>query len=452
MTDFQQQAVQLASQQQGSPDWLDTLRFEGTEQWLQAKWPSRRTELWKYTPLQALQRHDFSKWGDMAVETAVSVTNPVGAGLPAHMVIESAKSVPLLEVDAIRLVFVNGLFTPELSTELGGDTTSNVVRFTKASSDQRAIIAKHLGKVVNTKRHLFASLSNAWVQDGVLFHLPRNTVFEKPLYLVHISTPGAEPAVVNHRVLVVLEDNTQAEIIEHFVSDAGAQNSFVNSLTEITIGANAGLEHYRINLEQEQQIHIGGVHIDLWRDARYSGFTLADGSQLKRIDYQINHRGAGADAKLNGVYLPRNQQLVDYHTNVEHWVPRCTTSEIFRGVISDSARAVFNGRILIHPDAQKTLAEMSNRNLLTSDKAEVDTKPELEIYADDVKCAHGATVSQLDQTAMYYLQSRGLSTTQARTMLSFGFINELLQDLPQAAVREYLISHVTTLFGIEPLE
>lgn len=436
MTDFQQQALQLASQQQGTPDWLDTLRFEGAEQWLQAEWPGRRTELWKYTPLQALQRQKFSHCSDMTTVTAA----------------DSATRVPLLAIDALRLVFVNGVFAPELSNESDNDISADVIRFRQASADQRAIIAKHLGKVVNTQRHLFASLSNAWVEDGILIHVPRNTVFDKPVYIVHVSTPGAEPAIANQRVLVVLEDNSQAEVIEHFVSDAGVQNSFVNALTEISIGANAGLQHYRINLEQEQQIHIGGIHVDLWRDARYSGFTLADGSQLKRIDFQINHRGAGASVKLNGVYLPRNQQLVDYHTNVEHWAPHCTTSEVFRGIIGDSARAVFNGRILIHPDAQKTLAEMSNRNLLTSDKAEVDTKPELEIYADDVKCAHGATVSQLDQTAMYYLQSRGLSKIQARTMLSFGFVNELLQELPQVAVRDYLISHVTTLLGIETLE
>jgi Fe-S cluster assembly protein SufD len=172
---------------------------------------------------------------------------------------------------------------------------------------------------------------------------------------------------------------------------------------------------------------------------------------LKRIDYQINHRGEGADLQLNGVYLPRNSQLVDYHTNIEHWVPRCTSNEVFRGIIGDSARAVFNGRILIHPDAQKTLAQMSNRNLLTSDKAEVDTKPELEIYADDVKCAHGATITELDATAMFYLRSRGLTETQARTLLSFAFINELLLEIDQEDVKNYLVAHVTQQLGVESL-
>lgn len=425
MSDFQQQALHLASRQD-SPAWLSSLRFEGAEQWLQAPWPTRRTELWKYTPLLSLQRQSYGRWGNPSLN--------------------SATALPLLELDAERLVFVNGVFASELSS-LPSGANSSAVRFSEADAQQQAIIEKHLGKVASTERHLFASLSNAWLEDGVLLHVPRGQRMAGPLYIVHVSTAESEPVTVNQRLLVVVEENAHAEFIEHFVSDEGSQNSFVNSLTEIHIDANASVQHYRINLEQEEQIHIGGVHVDLWRDARYSGFTVAEGSVLKRIDYQINHRGQGADARLNGVYLPRNNQLIDYHTNVEHTVPHCTTSEVFRGIISDSARAVFNGRIHIHPDAQKTLAEMSNRNLLTSDKAEVDTKPELEIYADDVKCAHGATISQLDMTAMYYLQSRGLSENQARTMLSMGFINELLRELPLEALRTHLQQHLQAYFA-----
>ncbi|MCP5358305.1 MAG: Fe-S cluster assembly protein SufD [Pseudomonadales bacterium] len=422
--DFQQRALQLAGEQT-SAAWLDALRYEGTEQWLAAAWPGRRTELWKYTPLNSLQRGDFRRWG---------------AGQSCDLADDA-----LLTLDAIRLVFVNGEFDAEASD----CQAAEVVRFSQANTEQRQVIATHLGKIVDTKRHLFASLSNAWVNDGVLVHVPRNAALKKPVYLVHVSTPGAEAATVNQRTLIVLEDSATAEVIEHFISDEQAQNGFVNSLTEISIGANAALTHYRMNLEEEHLLHIGGVHVVLQRDARYHGFTLAEGSTLKRLDYQIYHRGQGAHADLNGVYLPRNNQLLDYHTNVEHEVPHCTTSEVFRGIIADSARAVFNGRIHIHPDAQKTLAELSNKNLLTSDKAEVDTKPELEIYADDVRCAHGATVAQLDQTAMFYLRSRGLSETQASTMLSFGFVNELLQELPREEVREHLHARLHTLFAKE---
>lgn len=420
-TGFQQQALSLATQQE-PPQWLSQLRFAGAEQWLQASWPGRRTELWKYTPLQSLQKGEF-----------VHARGSLHA-LPDAM---------LLDIDAIRVVFVNGVFDAASST-LGQES---VVQFSLAGPQQRAVIEQHLGSIANTSRHLFASLSNALVNDGVLVHVPRGASLHKPVYIVHVSVPEEDALIVNQRLLVVVEENAQLELIEHFASDAQEQNSFVNSLTEIHCAANAAVQHYRINLEQQQLIHIGGVHVDLWRDARYAGFTLAEGSQLKRLDYQITHQGAGAQANLNGVYLPRHSQLLDYHTNVEHKAPHCTTSEVFRGIVADDARAVFNGRIHIHPHAQKTLAELNNRTLLTSDRAEIDTKPELEIYADDVKCAHGATVSQIDPTAQFYLQSRGLSYEQARTMLSFGFINELLQDIAQPAVRDYLHSHLNRVFA-----
>jgi Fe-S cluster assembly protein SufD len=418
---FQQQVLQLA-QGQDVPDWLNSLRLAGAREWREAAWPGRRTELWKYTPLAALRKHRFQQ---------ACGTLPVWP-----------RDLPL-QVDAIRLVFVNGVFDAAASSP----AHSAVVRFSAADAEQQALIARHLGHVATTTRHLFASLSNALVADGVLVHVAKDQALDKPVHIVHVAVPQAEPVVVNPRVLVVLESHSQMELIEQFVSDSQVQNSFVNSLTEIHCGAGAQLRHYRVNLEQEQLLHVGGVHVDLWRDAHYRGFTLAEGSVLKRIDYQINHQAAGASAVLDGIYLPRNQQLLDYHTNVEHKAPHCTTSETFRGIVADEARAVFNGRIHIHPQAQKTLAELNNRTLLTSDRAEIDTKPELEIYADDVKCAHGATVSQLDTTAQFYLRSRGLSETQARSMLSFGFINELLQGIEQPAVREHLHAHLQRLFA-----
>jgi Fe-S cluster assembly protein SufD len=349
----------------------------------------------------------------------------------------------LFRSDATRLVFVNGVFDAGASTP----GQSSVVLFSAANAEQQSLIASYLGKIATTPRHLFATLSNALAGEGVLVHVPRGALLDKPVYIVHVSVPDAEAALVSPRLLVVVEDNAQLELIEHFASDTQTQNGFVNSLTEIHCGANAQVQHYRVNLEQEHMLHIGGVHVDLWRDARYQGFTLTEGSTLKRLDYQITHQGAGASAVLDGVYLPRHNQLLDYHTNVEHKAPHCTTAEVFRGIVADDARAVFNGRIHIHPHAQKTLAELNNRTLLTSDRAEIDTKPELEIYADDVKCAHGATVSQIDADALFYLRSRGLTLEQARSMLSFGFINELLQGIAQPAVRDYLHEHLQRVFA-----
>lgn len=420
MSDFQQQAIDFAAVQQ-SPAWLADLRHQAAAQWLDQAWPTRKTEDWQYTSLLPLQKAGLSGW-------------PVS---------RQPKNIDFIDMDAIRLVFVDGVFTSELSDVL----PSSIVRFREANTEQQALISRYLGKIVDTGRHVFSSLANAWVDDGVLIALSASAQLEKPVYIVHVSTAGETAEVANQRVLVVAETGSALTLIEHFVSTDDQQNAFVNSLTELHIGDNAAVEHYRINLEQEGLIHIGGVHMDLYRNARFRGFTIAQGSRLKRIDYQINHRGEGAELDLQGIYLPRNNQLVDYHTSVRHMVPHCTSNEVFRGIIADSSRAVFNGRIYIHPHAQKTLAELSNKNLLTSAKAEVDTKPELEIYADDVKCAHGATVSQLNATALYYLQSRGVSRQEAEVMLSFGFINELLEQIQASAVQDYLIPRIARLFG-----
>jgi Fe-S cluster assembly protein SufD len=422
MSDFQQQALQLAAQQQ-SPAWLGALRTQAANDFQQVTWPTRKTEHWKNTSLASLQKNSPQIWAAKATSLNVAAE--------------------FVAVDAIRLVFVNGVFDAASSSDLN----SEVVRFSQANDAQQQLIAQHLGKVVEGPQHLFATLNNAWLDDGVLVHVPHNQSLAKPIYVVQVSTPEAQTVSVNQRLLVVLEDSAQAEIIEHYISTSDVQNSFVNSLTEIVVGDNAQLQHYRLNLEEENIQHIGAVHVNLLRNARMRGFTLALGSKLKRIDYQINHRGQGAELNLQGVYLPRNNQMVDYHSNVQHWVPHCTTSEVFRGIIADSAQAIFNGRIYIHKDAQKTLAELSNKNLLTSNKAEIYTKPELEIYADDVKCAHGATVSQLNATALYYLQSRGVSRTEAEVMMSFGFINELLEQISEVAVHDYLFPRLAALFG-----
>ncbi len=423
MSDFQRLALDLAARQAG-PEWLQPLRQAGAEQWEQTRWPTRKTESWKYTPLSPLQSEPPAAWADSVGGDCLNGIEPI-------------------EADATRLVFVNGRFCAEQSSAL----PAGVVRFADADATQQALIRSRLGSVVDAERHLFAALSNAWADDGILIHLGRGERLAKPVYLLHVSTPGAEPLAANQRVLVVLEDNAEAELIEHYASGDARQNGFVNSLTEVVLGANAQLQHYRINLEQEDLLHVGGVHVQLERAARFHGFTLAQGSRLKRIDYQVYHRGEGAHLELHGVYLPRNRQLVDYHTTVEHCVPHCTTNEIFRGIIGDSAKAVFNGRIHIHPHAQKTLAELSNRNLLTSPTAEINTKPELEIYADDVRCAHGATIAQLDETSLFYLQSRGVSRAEAISMLSFGFINELIDQIPEQAIQAYLRPRLTTLFG-----
>jgi Fe-S cluster assembly protein SufD len=285
------------------------------------------------------------------------------------------------------------------------------------------------------------------LEDGVLYHLNQPGAQSEPLHVVHLTTQLSQAFTARQRLLVVVDKHCEGTVIEHFASSDDCQNGFVNGVSEIVINEGARLTHYRLHLEEEHAIHIGGVYVQLQRDAQLDSFCLALGGLLKRVDLRVQHQGPGSECRLNGVYLSKGSQHVDLHSTVEHESPHGTTAEVFRGIVDDQARAVFNGRIHIHPQAQKTLAELSNRNLLLSNHAELYTKPELEIYADDVRCAHGATVSKIDDESLYYMQSRGIERKEAEVMLSFGFINELLDQLPHEPVRQRLRPVLSTWFG-----
>ena len=339
-----------------------------------------------------------------------------------------------------RLVFVNGHYDPALSVPDAAEGVL-VTRFADADEAQAALIQEHLGSVVGRDRHLFATLNSAALSDGVFLHVAAGATVHAPVQVVWLTTGQSEAFAVNQRLLVLAEDNSAMSVVETFASvDQGTVPAFTNGVSEFVLQRGATLNHCRLQLESGCALHIGGAHAHLERDATFNSFNLGLGSDLKRIDIVIEHRGEGAHAEVNGLYLPRGKEHIDYHTCMEHALPRCTSTETFRGVVADKASAVFNGRIHIHPQAQKTSAVLNNRNLLTSKEAQVNTKPELEIYADDVQCAHGATVAQLDELSMHYLRSRGISASEAQVLLSFGFVNELVNGVRSEPLREFLRS------------
>lgn len=437
MSDFIQQAVSTPPTESAS--WLRDFQQRGRALWQHQSLPTRKTEAWKYTNLRQLEQGNYFS---AVMPEPANDADPEG-DLRADFLISGL-------TPCATLVFVNGYFNAGLSAVGNLPAGVTLVRFADASREEAAHIADCLGGVVDSEQHIFASLNDSHLADGVFVRVEKNTRLERPIQLVWTGTRQKEAFAVSQRLLVVLEAGSEATVIEQFVSNSDSQNTFTNGISELYVRANARLRHYRLHLEQEDALHIGGVHVSLERDSQLDSFHLALGSTLKRVDIVVNHRGEGAHCSLNGVYLPRNQQHVDYHTCVEHAVPHCTTNEVFRGIIGDSARAVFNGRIHIHRDAQKTVAQLSNKNLLTSDKAEVDSKPELEIYADDVKCAHGATIAQLDEQSLHYLRTRGVSVDEARIMLSFGFINELINDIKDPPIADYLRPLLSGLFTQDP--
>jgi len=425
MSEFVQAAAELLPTQQ--LDWLSSFQEQGRSQWLSKQFPNRKTENWKYTSLHSLAEGNYLRWSEAA----------------NHGNLKEQVSIP--DFDAHRIVFVNGCYDVALSS-LDLPDGLEVCSFGEASDEQQALIREHLGSVVEQGTHQFAALNASWVQEGVFIRVKSKTVVEKPVQVVYLTTAQEYNFSVQQRCLVLVEPLAEVTVLESFTSTGEAQNSFTNGVTELVVSENASLKHVRLHVEEEQALHIGGVHVSLAANARFDSFHLGLGSAVKRIDITINHEDKGTECNLNGIYLARNNQLVDYHTTIEHKAPHGRTSEVFRGIISDQAKAVFNGRIHIHKDAQKVLAELSNKNLLTSQQAEVDTKPELEIYADDVQCAHGATIAQLDDKSLYYMQARGVDRDKARILLSFGFINELINDLSDHALQVYIRHQVQFMF------
>ena len=405
------------------PDWLQARRLAGRAAWDNGSLPTRKTEDWKYTSLFPLQQ-DFT-----AAPVSADSAAELGLNLP--------------DLSGSRLVFINGHWREDLST-LVADAAIEVVRFSEANTEQSELIGEHLGTAVPGAKHLFAMLNDAALTDGVFLRVRANSKAQHPVQLVWHNSHAESTFISIQRLLVLAESHSEASLVEHF---SGSDNAFTNGVTELMLGPGAQLNHSRLHLESPQALHIGGLHARLDRDATLGSFHLALGGKLKRIDIVINHEGAGAHCQLDGIYLLRGNEHVDYHTCIEHAVPHCTTDETFRGIIGDKARAVFNGRIHIHPDAQKTRAELSNKNLLTSASAEVNTKPELEIYADDVQCAPGATVAQLDDAMLHYLRTRGIPEDEALVLLSYGFINALVETQALDSLRDYLKPLLADYFG-----
>ncbi len=401
--------------------WLKPVHVKGKEQLDAIGWPGRKTEYWLHTPItEALEKLPQS-----------AGTEPLPDLKPLATI---------AGLDALKVVFVDGKFTPELSSELGNNPYVSIV--SQLDADQQSTFLQRINQTfdqaLNAKDHIGAWHNLSLLSDGLILQLPAEIKLEQPLHLVFIASQASCSVAPATRVICDLGSEASAQLIEHYISLPGAEGSFFNQLTEIDLGQNAHLGHYRLGLEESQAVSLTAVHAALGQDANYDGFNIGFGATCKRNDLVIHHQQGSSHCELKGIYLPKGNEHIDYHTCLEHRVPQCTSNEVFRGIMADKSTAVFNGRIHIHQDAQKTLAELSNRNLLISPDAQVYTKPELEIYADDVRCAHGATVAQLDEQARYYLQSRGISRRDAEIILSFAFINELIDQIDLEPVAEYL--------------
>jgi Fe-S cluster assembly protein SufD len=370
----------------------------------EAKWPTRKTEAWRYLPVNVWEQVDLQATGAVAEVEAIE------------------------GVATLDLVFVNGELQSKPESLPAGVT---LIDFASDKGDEQTRIGELFG-TIKPERHLFGLANDLLAQSGVMLDVDAGAKIEQPLRIVNLVGAGVE---AHSRVLVRVGRNASVTVIEQSIGQGPSRNT---AYAEYLLEESASLEHYRFALQGSAAVNVGGSHFKLEQQAQLNSTLVGFGSKLSRLDVDVIHAGEHAFAKLNAIYLLDGKELFDLHSTIEHAVPHGTTEENVRGIVADNSRAVFNGRIHIHRDAQKTLAELNNRNLLMSDRAEVDTKPELEIYADDVRCAHGATVAAMDKKALYYMQSRGVSRAQAQVMLSFGFINELVEQMPNEALAEWL--------------
>jgi Fe-S cluster assembly protein SufD len=338
---------------------------------------------------------------------------------------------------ASRLVFVNGHYAADLSSP--GPQAKGVVvsSLAAALAADAAPIEKHLAHYAQGEGTAFAALNEAFFQDGGFVYVPANTRLEVPIHLLFISTATDAGATTHPRNLIIAEKASQVTVLESYVSVADAAY-FTNAVTELVLGDGAVVEHLKFQDESRSAFHMAALHAQLGRNSNLISHSIATGARLSRNNIRTVLAGEGVECVLNGLYLTRGDQLADHHMVVEHAQPHCNSHEYYNGILDGRSKGVFHGRILVRPAAQKTDAKQTNRNLLLSEDATVDTKPQLEIYADDVKCTHGATVGQLNEEAIFYLRARGVGLETARRMLIHAFAGEIIERVRHAPAREEL--------------
>ncbi|PIE44901.1 MAG: Fe-S cluster assembly protein SufD [Gammaproteobacteria bacterium] len=407
---------------QADTAWLSDYRRQQNALLQQSDFPHSRVEHFKYNNLAVFDQQDFGK---------IAKIKPHSEDLTLDLRLIDGFS-DREKTD--RIVFVNGQYSATLSYI----RHHRITCFADSNAVQRKKIITMLGQQDLT-HNPFILLNAALTHQGVLVEIDENSP-EMPIEVMTIVKPGAKNTTTATQVLFDVTDNAKATVIGRTISwDVKQQEAALSTVrTVVNVGKQASFTHYHLQLENPHSVHFGSIEYNLHTAAKLNAFYAATGGHLKKIDITVNHLGRHTYAGLNGLYVATDKQQVDYYTNVNHRLPNGKTDENFRGIINGSAKGVFNGRIHIYPDAQKTLAELSNKNLLLSNDATVHTKPELEIYADDVVCSHGATVSSIDSESLYYLLARGISKTEAELMLSFGFFNEILAKLDNQSIADYI--------------
>ncbi len=307
----------------------------------------------------------------------------------------------------------------------------------EAMQKHASLIEPHLARHADWKQHPFVALNTAFLRGGAFVFVPPGTVIDEPLFLDFVTGRDGDNPVWHHRALIILGENCQTTLVENYSGPPGS-TYLSNAVTEIVVGAGAHIDHYKVQREGDRAFHMAVMQVQVGRAAKFSSHAVTQGGQWVRNEINAVFEGEGGECTLNGLYQARGEQLIDNHTFIDHAYPHCASHELYKGILDGKARGVFNGKIYVRQDAQKTDAKQTNQTLLLSDDATINTKPQLEIYADDVKCTHGATVGQLDAESIFYLRSRGVGLAEARSLLTYAFANDIVSRIKVATVREEL--------------
>lgn len=402
------------------PTWLHHRRQAAISRFRQVGLPTTRQEDWRFTPVQPIATTEFQ---------------PV-TELPASVTRADVEPFSFAGFGGPELVFVNGRFASALSYPGSLPAGVRVTSLTDLLAGDGTLVDANLGRYVTLEQHGFTALNTAWMADAAVVVIPKNQVVETPIHLLHFAT-AERPVAIHPRVLLLASEGCAARVIESYAGPAG-EVYLTNALTEIVVGPDARVDHYKVQRESTSAYHISSTHVTLQRSAslRTHGITL--GGRLVRNDINAFLDAEGVSCTVNGLYLVDGDRLVDNHTTIDHAKPHCESHELYKGVLNERGHGVFNGKIYVRPDAQKTDAKQTNQVLLLSEDATINTKPQLEIFADDVKCTHGATVGQISREAMFYLRARGIGRDQARQLLIHAFAEDIIERIEIAQVRQAL--------------
>ncbi len=413
--------VKAATSRDGEPRWLRDLRARGAAQFAKVGFPTTRDEDWKYTSAAPIAELDVRALQEPGGEVTAEQLAPYTFG----------------EHGWTTLVFVNGRYDAELSSGLALEAGVRVLPLGEAREEMADVVERTLGSICTVEQSAFVALNAALHSDGAVVHLAPGAYAAKPIHLLFVSDALAAKGASHPRVLIVAEPNSKATVIESYVA-LGQATYLTNSVTEISLADGATIAHYKIQRESPRSYHVATIDARQGRDSHFVSFSFATGAALSRTNVWTVLGGEGCGATLNGLYMADGEQHVDHQTRIEHQKENCYSREVYRGVLDDTAHGVFNGKVYVHPEAQKTDGKQENHTLLLSPRAVIDTKPQLEIFADDVKCTHGATVGRIDATSLFYMKSRGVGAVRARQLLTYAFAADVLEQIELEPLRNSL--------------